>query len=152
MSAAIPSIVRGGEADAARIAALHATLFDTPWSVDTFSLMLSRENVIGLMARDGQSLSGFAFIQVILDEAELMSIGVAQTARRRGIGGTLLQACLAQAALAGARALHLEVATTNVAAGALYRRHGFQPVGLRKGYYATPVGRVDALLMRVGIV
>lgn len=148
------SIVRATAGDAEPIAALHATLFETPWSPETFALMLARDTVTGLIARQPQpeaALAGFAFVQVILDEAELMSIGVAAAAQRRGVGRALVQAALMQAVASGARALHLEVATTNVAACGLYQRLGFQQVGVRRGYYAMRNGRVDALLLRVEI-
>jgi ribosomal-protein-alanine N-acetyltransferase len=78
-----------------------------------------------------------------------MSIGVAASSQRHGLGNRLLRAVILHAAEAGARAVHLEVATTNTAACALYARCGFKQVGLRKGYYATRNGRTDALLMRV---
>jgi ribosomal-protein-alanine N-acetyltransferase len=43
--------------------------------------------------------------------------------------------------------LHLEVAETNVPAIALYHSAGWQRSGVRKAYYATPEGRIDAILM-----
>jgi len=43
------------------------------------------------------------------------------------------------------RELALEVRVSNGAAQALYRSHGFQLVGLRRGYYRRP--EEDALLM-----
>ena len=45
--------------------------------------------------------------------------------RRQGIGGALIEACMAWAANAGASTVRLEVRASNAAAMALYHRHGF---------------------------
>jgi len=39
----------------------------------------------------------------------------------------------------------LEVRKSNEAAIALYKKHGYKPVGLRKNYYTSPVE--DAVIM-----
>jgi ribosomal-protein-alanine N-acetyltransferase len=46
----------------------------------------------------------------------------------------------------------LEVRRSNVRAIAVYERHGFQQVGVRKGYYpATRAGREDAIVMTLAL-
>ncbi len=45
----------------------------------------------------------------------------------------------------------LELRASNEAAHSLYRKFGFQPDGLRKGYYATACGREDAVLMSLAL-
>jgi ribosomal-protein-alanine N-acetyltransferase len=45
----------------------------------------------------------------------------------------------------GATGLTLEVRLSNLGAQALYRRFGFEPVGVRKGYYVET--KEDALIM-----
>jgi ribosomal-protein-alanine N-acetyltransferase len=59
----------------------------------------------------------------------------------RALVDALLDICRAR----GVRDLALEVRVSNAAAQALYRTHGFQLVGLRRGYYRRP--EEDALLM-----
>ena len=49
---------------------------------------------------------------------------------------------------AGATLVFLEVRPANVGAIRLYERLGFRQVGVRRGYYQTPAGREDALVMR----
>ena len=73
-------------------------------------------------------------------------LAVAPVARRRGIGGLLLDEVVAGATRAGVRSLYLEVRESNSAARALYESRRFLPVGRRRGYYQRPPE--DALLLR----
>ncbi|HRD28628.1 MAG TPA: GNAT family N-acetyltransferase, partial [Caulobacter sp.] len=60
-------------------------------------------------------------------------------------GRVLVEAAAATAAARGADSLFLEVSADNAAALALYAAAGFEPAGLRKGYYADGA---DALVLR----
>ncbi len=100
-----------------------------------------------LAAVDEQgALLGWAGVRVVGAEAEILTVGVIPPARRRGIAGQLVAGLLAQARTSGAAQAFLEVRVDNLAARALYERHGFVRVGVRRGYYEN--GRVDALVMR----
>jgi ribosomal-protein-alanine N-acetyltransferase len=94
---------------------------------------------------DGELL-GWAGIMVIADAAEILTVGVVPSARRRGIARALLDALLDQAKARGAREAFLEVRIDNDAARKLYETAGFVEVGLRRGYYDA--GRVDAVVMK----
>ena len=74
-------------------------------------------------------------LRVTADEAELLTVAVLPTARRRGIGTALLAEEVAEAARRGAERMFLEVAEGNRAARTLYDRHGFVVVGRRRAYY-----------------
>ncbi len=95
-----------------------------------------------------QTLTGFALGRVVLDEAELLTIAVAKHTRRQGLGRKCLTDFEAEAARLGARLAHLEVAATNEAALALYSKAGWQQTGMRRAYYKSPEGRIDAILMQ----
>ena len=87
--------------------------------------------------------------QVAADEAEILTIGIAEGWRRHGLGSRLLEALKRAAERAGARSLFLEVAASNAAALALYAKHGFTESGRRKAYYVRPEGAAeDAIVMR----
>jgi ribosomal-protein-alanine N-acetyltransferase len=64
---------------------------------------------------------------------------------RHKIGTRVLLALAREAIARGATGLTLEVRLSNVGAQALYRRFGFEPVGVRKGYYVET--KEDALIM-----
>lgn len=79
-------------------------------------------------------------------EADVQTIAVLASARRRGIGRRLLRALLEEAARRGAREVFLEVRADNPGAQTLYRSEGFEEIGVRPAYY-QPDG-VDALVLR----
>nr|MDT0661113.1 ribosomal protein S18-alanine N-acetyltransferase [Micromonospora sp. DSM 115978] len=81
------------------------------------------------------------------DEAWVQNIAVRRDMQRGGIGRSLLTALLAEAARRGARTTLLEVAVDNAPAQRLYASYGFEPVGIRRGYYQP--SNTDALVMRL---
>ena len=128
------------------VAALEQVCFPAdPWSVELFQAALDNPNTSILLAEgeDG-ALLGYAVLSVILDEGNLDNIAVAPEARRRGVADVLLSA-LTGFGREHLAALMLEVRASNVAAIALYKKHGFAAVGRRKNYYEAP--REDAILM-----
>jgi [ribosomal protein S18]-alanine N-acetyltransferase len=97
-----------------------------------------------LVATLGAELAGYAAATVQGDEAQVLDVVVAPERRGRGVGHRLLAALLAASEHRGAPAVSLEVAVSNRAARALYRRHGFVVEGRRPRYY--PDGQ-DALIL-----
>lgn len=91
-------------------------------------------------------LVGYAGLAVNSAEAWVQNIAVRRDAQRRGIGRALLEALLAEARRRGAGPVLLEVAVDNVPAQRLYAGYGFEPVGVRRGYYQP--SNKDALVMR----
>lgn len=132
------------------MAGLHALCFpDDPWDAGLLARLLAMPGVIGLLATDPDTASpmGLVLVRVAADEAEILTIGVAPAARRRGVGADLLLAAAARAAAVGAASLFLEVAEDNAAGRALYDRLGFASVGRRPAYYARPGGPAVAALV-----
>jgi ribosomal-protein-alanine N-acetyltransferase len=87
--------------------------------------------------------------RIVLDEAEILSLGVPPNWRKAGIGRALLTAALNQVQEKGANKVFLEVGKDNPAAVALYTDMAFKQVGLRKKYYRRSDGAlIDALVMQ----
>jgi len=96
-----------------------------------------------LLALVESAPAGFcAWRQTSPRESELLNLGVNPEWRRKGVASALLTA-LAQTA---AGDIFLEVAEPNVPAIALYLSHGWERVGVRRGYYTQ--GTVNALVMK----
>lgn len=91
------------------------------------------------------ALLGWAGIRVVADEAEILTVGVVPSTRRRGIARMLLAALLDIARERGAGTAYLEVRMDNEAARSLYASEGFAELGVRPGYYDA--GRADAVVM-----
>lgn len=129
------------------LAEIHASSMEVPtqWSAADFEDLLAAPGVFLVSAEKG---AGFALGRAVLDEAELLTIAVLPSHQRQGLG----RKCLARFETAahdhGAKAAHLEVAASNLAARALYAKCGWTDSGLRRGYYGTAEGRIDAILMQ----
>ncbi|MDF1748881.1 MAG: ribosomal protein S18-alanine N-acetyltransferase [Alphaproteobacteria bacterium] len=142
------------------IAALYALAFDDPWPEPSVRELLSVPGTWGMVALDSGNAGsddpnqpvGFILARVIVDEAEILSIGVPPQLRKAGIGHALLAAGLQRAQEIGATQVFLEVGKDNPAAMALYSHIGFRQVGMRKNYYRRSDGAlVDALVMQKNI-
>jgi len=78
---------------------------------------------------------GYALGWWVIDELEVMAVGVLPEARRQGIGRSLVLHLLAAARASGGRRVLLEVARGNGAARELYESAGFTVFNVRRGYY-----------------
>jgi ribosomal-protein-alanine N-acetyltransferase len=125
---------------------IEAQVYPRPWSLGAFLSELSlRTSRVYVVAKEGGSVVGFAGLMITLDEGHVTTIAVDPRHQRRGIGARLLLT-LSRAAIArGCRGLTLEVRVSNAPAQAMYRRFGYAPAGIRKGYYAET--NEDALVM-----
>lgn len=119
--------------------------FPVPWSERAFRMVMRRDPGSVLVAERSGRVAGYAALWVSADEAELADLAVAPEHRRRGVGRTLLRACLREVAARGAREIFLQVRESNGPARSLYREAGFREVGRRTGYYRAPAE--DALVL-----
>jgi ribosomal-protein-alanine N-acetyltransferase len=98
-----------------------------------------------LRARTRPPILGYGGFWMMAGEAHISTIAVQPNWRRRGIGELLLVAMLDRATELEASMATLEVRVSNVTAQNLYRKYGFQQVGLRRRYYRD--SGEDALIM-----
>ena len=129
--------------DARDMAAIHAESFDRSWEAIEMATHTQRDLCLG--ADQNDSLSAFIIISIAVDQAEILTIATAKTARRQGFGRKLIDHAVKTLRERGVAELFLEVAEDNIGALALYRDAGFQPIGRRPGYYRREDGRVAAI-------
>jgi len=145
-------LIRATAAECPAMAAVHTEAFPTSWREDEFEDLLEGEGIYGFLAAGEGSPLGVILCRVAAGEMEVLTIGVAVAARRRGVARALLAAALPPARERGASEVFLEVAVDNDAAIALYEGLGYRKTGLRKAYYNRgPQGFVDALVMRLDL-
>jgi len=144
--------------DVERLAGLHAAGFPgAAWNAADLAALLREETVFGVVARRAnafgtRSAVGFVLIRSVADEAEVLTIAVAPSHRRRGVGRALLEEAMRRLYRDRVAHLFLEVDAGNEAALALYRRLKFAKVGERRGYYAHgSVPGATALVMRADL-
>jgi len=116
------------------------------WSASMFWNELAHGHFY-LIERDDHGVAAYAGLALSApDEAWVNNIAVRRDRQRQGLGRALLEALLAEADRRGVHTVLLEVAADNAPAQKLYARHGFDVVGVRRGYYQ--ISRKDALVMR----
>jgi ribosomal-protein-alanine N-acetyltransferase len=137
------------EDDLEDVLQIERASFSTPWYESTFRGLLRRADTDMVAALAEGRLVGYAACWTVVDQAELGNLAVAESARGRNVGRTLLAAAMERLRRRGARECFLEVRESNHPAQTLYRQHGFEVVGRRRSYYSRPVE--DALVMRLAL-
>jgi [ribosomal protein S18]-alanine N-acetyltransferase len=128
------------------VIAIEQQVYPRPWSASIFlSEIALRSTRAYFVARIGRDVVGYAGLMMTMEDGHVTTIAVHPRWHRARIGTRLLLALAREARDRGARNLTLEVRLSNKGAQELYRRFGFAPVGVRKGYYADL--DEDALVM-----
>lgn len=148
-------IVTGSAADVAAIMPIMADAFDPAygeaWTAAQCLATLVLPDCQLLLARDGNELCGFAITRWVLDNEELLMIGVAPQYQRQKVGASLLKDIEQSARRAGRNKLFLEVRDGNPAYD-FYYQSGFKPIGRRKNYYKMTNGvGPDAITMSLDL-
>jgi ribosomal-protein-alanine N-acetyltransferase len=139
--------------DLDRVLAIAAESIEAPrWERQEYEkiLLATAEPVLRfcwVVLNEESQVAGFALASWLRQDpaVEVEGLVVERAFRRQGMGAALLSACASWAADQGASMLRLEVRASNVAAQALYQRHGFLAEGIRRAYYSAPTE--DALLL-----
>jgi ribosomal-protein-alanine N-acetyltransferase len=149
-------IIPATAAECVAMAGVHAEAFEhKAWRDDEFDDLLEGEGIYGFLADHEvppNAPMGLILCRVAAGEMEVLTLGVAHAARRRGVAKALMHAALPAARDRAATECFLEVAVDNDSAIALYEGLGFRKTGLRKSYYDRgPQGFTDALVMRLDL-
>ncbi|HZU19765.1 MAG TPA: ribosomal protein S18-alanine N-acetyltransferase [Gaiellaceae bacterium] len=132
-------------ADLSAIEAIEQRAYPTPWSRSMFASELAKPTSICLGAFEGEELVGYIINSRYVDAWHVMNVAVDPDRRRRGIASALLERLFELTSDDERRGYTLEVRVSNEGAIRLYERLGFEPRGIRRGYYTD--NREDALIM-----
>jgi [ribosomal protein S18]-alanine N-acetyltransferase len=134
--------------DLPQVLEIEIASFPNPLSADHFRHELTANQIATyLVAYQGNTVLGYVGVWLIVGEIHITTIAVQQDHRRKGIGELLIISVVNLALEHGAQLITLEVRESNLIARALYRKYGFEEVGLRRRYY-TETGE-DAIIMSV---
>ncbi|MEQ1630224.1 MAG: ribosomal protein S18-alanine N-acetyltransferase [Gallionella sp.] len=133
-------------ADVDAVCAIEQLVQPYPWSRGNFTDALGSGYRCVVDEVVGQIVS-YSVLMPVLDEAELLNIGVAAAQQRKGLGKAMLDAQMQWARTQNMQRIFLEVRVSNLPAIALYRAVGFIEIGMRRGYYQNAAGREDAMAM-----
>lgn len=125
---------------------VESRCFKTSWSRYSFvhELKYSKFSYY-LVVRHRGKVIGYGGMWIIIDEAHVTNIGVLPEYRGQGIGELLMRSLIAGAKARGAKRMTLEVRKSNYIAQNLYSKLGFEPAGIRRGYYIDD--SEDAVIM-----
>jgi ribosomal-protein-alanine N-acetyltransferase len=125
---------------------IEALVYPRPWSLGLFLSELGlRATRAYVVARVGPTVVGYAGLLLAAGDGHITTVAVDPAWHRHGVATRMLLALARTAVARGCTSLTLEVRVSNGAAQDLYRRFGFVPAGIRKGYYQET--NEDALVM-----
>nr|PZN02435.1 MAG: ribosomal-protein-alanine N-acetyltransferase [Bacillota bacterium] len=120
--------------------------FTNPWSKNSFFLELTTNDLATyLVAKIDGRVVGYAGMWLVVGEAHVTNVAVHPEFRKKGIGELLMRSLITIAKESRAKMMTLEVRKSNDVARNLYAKLGFEPVGIRRGYYTD--NREDAVIM-----
>jgi len=143
-------VVRLSIDDSSIMADLHAASFTSgeAWASSAFADLLKLPTTSARGMMDQAELLSFAVVQFVADEAEILTLATAPSARQRGFARAILQSIEHELAPKGLEKWLLEVAADNAGALQFYRQLGFKIDGERRNYYKRLEGAyVNAILM-----
>ena len=132
--------------------AVEQSAYSHPWSRGNFvDAMAAGYHCLLLLGGQDELLGYFVAMRGV-DEVHLLNITVAPRHQHQGWAWVLLDALDLWARGQSAQWVWLEVRASNTRAKAVYERHGYRSVGVRKDYYpATQGQREDAVVMSLAL-
>lgn len=118
--------------------------FDEFWTPGVLFSELKNENTKYIVVKENNNILGFAGIWITPDTVELNNIVIKKDSRGKGYSKVLLEKLIEISKETSREIFTLEVSEENAVAINLYKKYGFEKVGLRKKYYE---GKYDAILM-----
>jgi ribosomal-protein-alanine N-acetyltransferase len=150
MSEAIGVCLRKMELrDVKQVTEIEKLSFPSPWSAYAFTCEILDNAFANYYVlnweNDDNKVIGYGGMWIILDEAHITNIAISPEYRGKRLGEILLSHLIAAARVKGVVRMTLEVRESNLSAQKLYKRLGFEPAGIRKGYYID--NKEDAIIM-----
>jgi ribosomal-protein-alanine N-acetyltransferase len=134
------------EDDLPQVLAIEGQAYGFPWTERIFRDCL-RVGYACWVLEWGGDIVGYGVMSVAAGESHILNLCVRPDAQNQGHGRRILTHLLFLARSHHADTALLEVRPSNRAAIHLYRRMGFNEVGMRRGYYPGEVGREDAIIL-----
>ena len=110
---------------------------------------LAQDGAECLVATDSGKIVGFMLSEENPPLAHIITLDVAESHRRHGVGTALVRESEANLKFRCVRTVLLETATTNEAGIAFWERRGYRKEAVLKNYYS---GRLDAFAMRKKLI
>ncbi len=129
---------------------IEQAAYPFPWTRGNFSDSLNSGYECKVLHDAFGKMAGYFLLMSVVDEYHILNITVRPDLQGQGVGRLLFKEIKSLALGNGCSSLLLEVRPSNDQALAVYKKMGFDQIGLRKNYYpAGEQAREDALVMRL---
>lgn len=150
MSAVIKETFNGirpmQQADLDEVIAIEEAVYPFPWTRGIFKDCL----LVGYSCwvyQQQDKIIGYVVMSIAAGEAHILTLAVHPENQGCGVAKQILDHVLETSRDHGADTIYLEVRPSNTRAVEIYRKAGFNEIGIRKDYYPDVNGREDALVM-----
>lgn len=129
-----------------RVIEIENVSFPAPWSYRSYIGELTRNNFAHYFVATFDGLViGYLGLWIVVDEGHITTIAVAPEFRGNKIAERLIEFGEEYSKIWGAEKMILEVRISNLSAQKVYKRMGFEQIGIRKQYYSDSME--DAIVM-----
>ncbi|MCF8467644.1 MAG: GNAT family N-acetyltransferase [Sneathiella sp.] len=133
----------------AKLAAqLHQLCFTPAWDEASFRSAMEIPGTFFELMSIGPEPAAFALYRQVVEQAEILTLGVLPDFRRQGNGMILLKHGMVHLKSRCSQEIFLDVGEKNFGAIHLYEATGFVRIGRRKNYYQYVSGSEDAIVMK----
>lgn len=132
--------------DVPAVAEIEKACFSLPWSEQSLVDSVVREDTMFLVCEDAQEIVGYIGMYLSFDEGDITNVAVSPAHRKKGYGEAIVSKAVELAKEKQLEMILLEVRVSNVPAISLYKKMGFEEIGIRKNFYEHPVE--DAIIMK----
>ena len=141
--------------DVPAVAEIENQCFSLPWSEQSLRDSVTREDTMFLVCEENSAkedetlatgITGYIGMYLSFEEGDITNVAVAPQWRQKGYGEALVSKAIALAKEKQLEMILLEVRYSNAPAISLYKKMGFEEIGIRKKFYEHPVE--DALIMK----
>ena len=112
--------------------------FADAWRRDTVAHDMEGSHSEYFVAEMDGKVVGYGCFWFVVDEGQLVNIGVRPECRKRGYAEAILKRGLEECKARNMKTIFLEVRVSNSSALALYKKYNFRSLGVRKGVYDLP--------------
>lgn len=122
---------------------------ESKWDESFWRKLYENRRLSVIVSSTQNRVEGFLAYSVLLDEIEILKIGVTRNSREKGVAKTMINWLVEWSKAQKVSIIHLEVREANHIATRLYDSTGFTQTGFRKNYYRDPVDNAIGLSCRV---
>jgi ribosomal-protein-alanine N-acetyltransferase len=119
--------------------------YQFPWGEDIFKDCFKAHYDLRV-CEEMDKILGYCIVSMAVGEVHILNISVDPAEQNQGIGRKMLEYVI-EYSRGKAQTVFLEVRPSNTGAISLYKKIGFNEIGIRKGYYPAENGREDAIML-----